>query len=326
MTLAPADILCPCCGYDLRAIGSERCPECGWDIDRTGLAASQIPWTFRGRGTLGRWRAYLRTMPLGAWRIKRLASEVARPVALRDARRFATVTAIAAALPFAIFCIAAIVAEGGTRFLNPLIEGPPAHSASDSLLPPAADAQVPYAAGMTRWPVLPAAIVLFVWLCTRMPPLWFRSAAKKGTAAGSLAESGASGSSSPSPSPSAELRERAAALSYYTAAAPLPLLWLSIAWFLAALGVMHMNIPFAREQWFEIVTVVGGMLLAVAAFIVWWINVLRLLRRTINARMPQLMWTAVALPATWNACAMIAFLVFPWVMGYLWLMIESVRG
>jgi hypothetical protein len=139
LTPTPADNLpCPQCGYDLRAIDeSDRCPECGWEIDRTGLARSRIPWSMRGRA-LGRFRAYWRTVWLGAWRVGRLAEEIGRPVELCDAKRFATITALLAACPYAISCIAAVIAEGGTGFLNPADLTTPSSSSSGpsrSLLP-----------------------------------------------------------------------------------------------------------------------------------------------------------------------------------------------
>ena len=298
------DILCPECGYDLRAIDSDRCPECGHAVDRTALAKSRIPWTFRG-GTIGRWRAYWRTVWLGAWRIGRLAEEVTRPVDPRDASRFATVTALAAALPFALLLLITIVTEGGSGFLNPLSGPQPGGSSgrAESLIPPAADLMVPYAAGMTRWPVLPAAMVLFAWLCTPAPRLWFRW-----------------GSRGVPP----QRRERAEALSYYSAA-PLVFVLVSFALFLSGILLMELGVGRSGgDEWLEIATIGGGTLLLFACFVLWWINALRLFKRTTGASAPRVVWTALALPLTWYACGLAAFAAFPWLAGYLWLMVESV--
>src|SRR5256885_10861457 len=72
--IAPATLLCPACGYDLRAIQSDRCPECGLAIDRALGVASQIPWTHRKR--IGTWRAYARTAFLVMLRPSRIAAEI----------------------------------------------------------------------------------------------------------------------------------------------------------------------------------------------------------------------------------------------------------
>jgi hypothetical protein len=331
MTLAPADILCPCCGYDLRAIDSERCPECGWDIDRTGLAASQIPWTFRGHGTLGRWRAYWRTMWLATWRIKRLSAELHRPIAARDAKRFATVTALIASVPFALLVIGLVINEGGTGFLTPVnLEPPPATasrfspSSPPSMLPPAADALVPYAAGMTAWPVLPIAIVMFAWLCTRIPPRVFR---RRG---GDVSDDSGGDDARGDDAGGDDTGERARTLAYYLAA-PLATLPLVLFFYAVILAHFYLRPRTGGDIAFDIVTSLLAIAVGVFAFVLWWFNTLRLLRRTTTAARPRpraahLIGPAVGIVSGWCACAMIAFLVFPWVMGYLWLMIESVRS
>jgi hypothetical protein len=305
LTEATTDIACPQCGYDLRAIDSDRCPECGHAIDRAGLAQSRIPWTFRRPGGIGRWRAYWRTVALATWRGKQLAAEIDRPVEPRDARRFATVTALIASVPFALFFIATVIESGGTNFINPLagIPGPSKRGGSgEELLPPMPDLNVPYAAGLTRWPVVPIAIVLFAWLATRAPRLWFRWGA---------------------PAATPQRRDRAEALSYYTCA-PLVLAIPSILCILGGLGLMYLHPGSTGNEWDVITAIVVGSSLIVIAIIIWWFNVLRLLRRTVGAPMPRVLWTAVALPLSWYACGAIAFLAFPWVAGLLWLMIESV--
>src|SRR5690349_14795558 len=75
-----AEIFCPECGYDLRSIDSARCPECGTQWDRTQLARSRLPWA--ARATIGRGRAYARTVWLAIVRPRRVADEVARPVSM----------------------------------------------------------------------------------------------------------------------------------------------------------------------------------------------------------------------------------------------------
>jgi predicted RNA-binding Zn-ribbon protein involved in translation (DUF1610 family) len=98
------DLVCHECGYDLRAISSEKCPECGQKIDRAGMSVSRIPWAHRD--AIGRVRAYWRTNLLVVFRPKRLAGEIARPVSFADAQRFRHVTVLLAWLPvFVIFVV-----------------------------------------------------------------------------------------------------------------------------------------------------------------------------------------------------------------------------
>jgi len=82
--------VCPVCGYDLRAITSDRCPECGLAIDRGVMSVSRIPWEHRR--AIGRFNAFWRTVGLVLFAPGRFAEEVNRPVDHRSARRFQLVT------------------------------------------------------------------------------------------------------------------------------------------------------------------------------------------------------------------------------------------
>src|SRR5688500_10823675 len=77
---------CPACGYDLRGAPATRCPECGLQVDADLLRVSGIPWTHRR--TMGRVRAYLRTLRLMTFGGEAVALEPARPQDPRDARSF----------------------------------------------------------------------------------------------------------------------------------------------------------------------------------------------------------------------------------------------
>src|SRR5206468_8033432 len=133
------------CGYDPQGIASDRCPECGWLIDRTLLERSQVPWP--NRRAIGRWRAYWRTVWMACWRVKRIAIDVGRPVAWRDARRFSTIAMLLATLPVALAMLAVVISDGGTRELSPL------PSDTNKLLElPKPDLLLPYAAGITLLP------------------------------------------------------------------------------------------------------------------------------------------------------------------------------
>src|SRR5215212_4566949 len=99
-----SELFCPECGYDLRAIESDRCPECGWTIDRDAAATgSRIPWVHRR--SIGRWRAYWRTAWLATWRIKQVAMESVRPVDEKDGRRFARIVMLSITLIVAAYVL-----------------------------------------------------------------------------------------------------------------------------------------------------------------------------------------------------------------------------
>lgn len=105
----PVELICPECGYDLRAITSERCPECGHAIDRAAMSVSRIPWSHRN--AIGRSRAYWRTNLLAIFRSKRLAEEIARPVSFADAQRFRHVTILLAWIPMAAWAVGLVLAN-----------------------------------------------------------------------------------------------------------------------------------------------------------------------------------------------------------------------
>ena len=99
-TAAKPDLVCPQCGYDLRAIDSDRCPECGLPIDRQSMSVSRLPWAHRRQ--IGYIKAYWRTNLLAMFRIKKLAAEMERPVSYADSQRFRHVTVFLACIPLAV--------------------------------------------------------------------------------------------------------------------------------------------------------------------------------------------------------------------------------
>jgi hypothetical protein len=103
----PAELFCPECGYDLRAITSERCPECGLAIDRAAMGVSRLPWAHRQK--IGRVRAYWRTNLMALFRPRKIAEEMARPVSFADAQSFRHVTVLLGWLPMVIWAISLIV-------------------------------------------------------------------------------------------------------------------------------------------------------------------------------------------------------------------------
>ena len=104
-----AEPVCPACGYDLRSIQSERCPECGLPVDLSILPVSRLPWAHRR--TIGRFRAFWATTLLVFFNTDRLADEIARPVSLADARRFALTTSLVASIPVVAWTICVTLIE-----------------------------------------------------------------------------------------------------------------------------------------------------------------------------------------------------------------------
>jgi hypothetical protein len=103
----PAEFFCPECGYDLRAIASDRCPECGLAIDRAAMVVSRLPWAHRRK--VGRVRAYWRTNLMALFRPRKIAEEMARPVSFADSQSFRHVTVMLGWLPMVAWAISLIV-------------------------------------------------------------------------------------------------------------------------------------------------------------------------------------------------------------------------
>lgn len=95
-----ADRFCPACGYNLRGIASERCPECGQVFDPNQPSDPQIPWSHRR--TIGRRKAFWRTVKLVCFNNKQFASEINRPVRLSDALAFRRTVALHLFIPIAL--------------------------------------------------------------------------------------------------------------------------------------------------------------------------------------------------------------------------------
>ena len=297
-------LFCPECGYDLRAIGSDRCPECGTAVDRATLPESRIPWVHRR--TIGRRRAYRRTVWLVMLRPRRLGGEAARPVSYREARRFRVVTSLVAGLPPAALLVGAIVWFGGAHFLGLTRHGPFIGRAFPSTFPWVYNLIIPWDAGVAVAPVLPLAFLLLPLLATGVGGYWFH----------------------PKSLPVVR-QNRAVALSEYACA---PLVWLWVP--LLSLGACEAAVAFL-EDWgggrnsLEIgartfaLLELTFVLVALLVLLAWWRSTLVLLRVTTQAGAGRLALAAVALPLAWAGCAVLALVVFPWVVGYVRLIVGS---
>ena len=121
--------------------------------------------------------------------------------------------------------------------------------------------------------------------------------------------------------------ERAAALSRYAAS---PLAWAGAAMLLTEMvlgaGAIKGADPgslMAAAIW--VVIILAG-LFVVACGLAWWWNTVALMRRTMRPSEVRLALVSVALPVTWVMCVAIGVVVMPWVVGLVWVMIDSLRG
>src|SRR5439155_4950322 len=145
-------LLCPHCGYDLRAASSDICPECGQTIDRFTLAQSAFPWAHRRY--IGRVRAFCKTV----WQItidsRRLRDESQKPHQLSDARFFRRVVAVMLGLTFISVFLALALEEKGLAFLA--IQKSAQFNIEVTAIPHRLfEVIVPWCAGATILPVIP---------------------------------------------------------------------------------------------------------------------------------------------------------------------------
>lgn len=293
---------CPDCGYNLSGIDHiDRCPECGLAIDRHGIGRSVIPWVHRRH--LGRVRAYWRTLWLATLRPARLASDVDRQVRLADGLRFRGVTTVLAAVPLIAALVGGMIWYGSTGFL--VVVGPKTltYLGAGKLPPgrPRLDVLMPWEAGATLPPVIPLALVYFLFLGTGVASYWFHPRAI--------------------PVPR---QNRAVALSYY-ACAPLaftllPVIGLAIA---VVLWVVEWNNLTLETRLIyrtsQLVFVLGTAAIFFFTARATWV----LLRQTTGARRHHLLLASLLVPLSWLACAVPSLVIFPWVVGYFRLVIQS---
>ena len=153
-TLDEEPLVCPGCGYDLRAApAGGRCSECGRLVDEVELRTSGFPWAHRHER--GRVRTYLRTVWLVTAGSRRLAHEASRPQKLGDARAFRWVTAAVVGVALLGAFGLAVTWGGGLTFLAAQPVEPGGMGDSRWIQ----DVIIPWCAGATMWPVIPVALV-----------------------------------------------------------------------------------------------------------------------------------------------------------------------
>jgi hypothetical protein len=300
-----AALLCPACGFDLRATEGERCGECGLEIDRAALRVSGIPWVYRKR--MGRVRAYLKTV----WRFsvdaQSVRHEASKPQDVADGRAFGRVTGCIVAIALLAVFAAAVFVDQGLAFLavqptspfaNPFGRAPVGMDAH--LL----DLEVPWSAGATLAPVLPVCLILLAFYVCSVQRAVFRM---------------------PADSPESH-RQRATALSYYTAA-PLVLLLPALACsMLAALlaeGKIFKEVgPFPK---LTLVLAPLGALLYLAAVLGTLYRVGQWLIRTRHCEFLGAALGVAELVGLWLLGLIVLLGLVPWCVGFLWIVIDSLR-
>jgi hypothetical protein len=285
-------LICPACGYDLRGIASERCPECGAAVDRTSLGVSRIPWIHREK--IGRVRAYLTTMRLAMFRPRALAEGINRPVPYADSQRFRAVTIILAAAGPVAFCIVAMLRGDWLR----------SKDAANTLLGPdslrVGEWLAPWMEGAALYPVIPIAIVLTLVFLTGAGSYFFAPKSLDVTR-----------------------QNRAIALSYY-ASAPLALLpVISI-----CLGIdLWGQAQFRYNHWLwakisTALTLVEGVL-GVFVFLAMGNTTRRLLSVVTPGRGMRVHFAEFAIMVFGVLTAALALVVFPWCVGFIAVVAES---
>ncbi len=258
------EVFCPECGYSLRGIASARCPECGAAIDWESVTSSAIPWMQRKR--LGRWRALGRTVWLIMRDPKRVAGAMQHPVRLEDAPAFRRMVVWVTFVPLALGVAVTYVWCLGSEFdfsLGAWNKGQPAMMKLGAVM---------------DWGLLVvmlAGLFAFLLTVTGVQSYFFHPR-----------------------SIAVERQNRAVALSYY-GCGPVVLMPVGLA---AVAGCAAVTVFFDPLKTSIVLTaliwIVGLGVFAIPPF-EYWINLIRLLRRTTQCSRLRVAMTAVLLPVFW---------------------------
>jgi hypothetical protein len=296
-------LLCPACGFDLRATASDRCGECGLVIDRAALQVSGIPWVYRRR--IGRVRAYLKTF----WQVtvdsKAIRYEAAKPQEAGDGRAFGRVTACIVAMALLAVFAAAVFADGGLTFvaIQPQNLFNSFGNSTAPMAPYLQDLLVPWSAGATIAPVMPLCLISLALCVSGAQRYVFRA-----------------------PNAPALHRQRAAALSYYVTA-PLILLLpaLGCCTLAALLNANKLFSEYGRFQRLSLSLAPAGALLFLIAILGTIYRAAQWLMRTRHCGALGAALGIAELIGLWLLGGVVLLGLVPWCVGFLWIVIDSLR-
>jgi hypothetical protein len=148
----------------------DRCSECGLVIDHDALRRSAFPWAHRR--SVGRVRAFLKTVWLVTADSAALRMEAAKEQSVRDARGFARWVAVSLSACF-VAAVAVIVYQDGIREMAVL---PPSQArVAWRMAGWEQDLLAPWSAGILLWPVLVACPVMLAFYVAGAPASVFRT-------------------------------------------------------------------------------------------------------------------------------------------------------
>ena len=286
-------LICPNCGYDLRAAVGGRCPECGLVVDAAALRTSGFPWAHRR--AVGRVRAYVKTAWLVTIGSRRIAHEAARPQEPGDARSFRRVTAVLVAVALLVAYGLAVFPGGGRAMFAARPEAFRGTTAPNKWLQ---DIVVPWSAGATLLPVMPLLLVGVAFHLAGVHRRLFRLRSQP-----------------------PRRRERGRAIADY-ASAPMLLLLAGVAWWCAVEYIWRRR-QYPRT-WMDYHLVPVWVLLAVTVFL----SVLRITQWSMRVRHAGAERAVIDVPylvALWSLGLIVWLLLLPWCVGFLWIVLDSLR-
>lgn len=292
------DLFCPQCGYNLRRSSSDRCPECGQAIDRKTLGESNIPWL--ARRTIGRPRAYWRTVRLVLRHPARVGREGAKPILFAETIGFRRAT-VGILMATALAIAGSLFVIGEFDFPIDLGDFAPSINLGGGLaMSPRGirlmDVYVPLIAGWSVWVVAPIYVLLFLLALVGVGGYWLHPASLP-----------------------IVRQNRAVALGNF-ACAPLALVPVAVVLLGLTLFVGN-NVadnPDGGYGWAALLIAIGVTTVGVfiAAVVMFYTVTLKIIRHATNASAGRLLTAAMVLPLSWLLLAVLTLALLPWVVGF----------
>jgi len=289
-------VLCPACGYDLRGMTADRCSECGLVIDPEVLRRSAVPWAHRK--SVGRVRAFLRT----AWMVtgdgKALRQEAAKEQSARDGAWFRRwVAAVLAAC--CLFIAGAMVEKDALKDM--VVQPHFVYSATGGMPGWQQDLVVPWSAGLVIRPAFFVYAVLVAFYVSRAPGLVLHT---RGMAP--------------------DYAEAVRAIGGYVSA---PLFWIlpCLVGYVAAFWLMQSYDAMVRRTPLVPIVICLAFLVGVAGVVATVYRTGQWRARTTDHSFLTGLLGAGELLARWVAGGAVILGVVPWCVGFVWIVIDSLR-